>query len=305
VFSLQAAVDVGSGSTKMIIARVNSCGPKIEKIVWSKTEKVDYKESMKLGKIEDATKLKGLAVLNQLVQVKKDYPFQNSRGVATAAFREATNGKAVVQWLNAQTGLNLQLISQKTEARLGFDLAQKKSGVAAEHMLMWDIGGASQQMMWLDKGVPHYFMGTVASVSFKDLIIKVLKPAAVSPNPMSKREVENALELAAKQARQLPPELKEKLREGLFRVVGMGSVHGKSLLKQTRRDETYTEEDLEQAIEHQRILTDDDLNSPFASTEVTNMILVLGFMRELGLHAVTAVDADLTEAVLLFPNELH
>jgi exopolyphosphatase / guanosine-5'-triphosphate,3'-diphosphate pyrophosphatase len=303
----QAAVDIGSGATKMLIADVSSCGPTIKKVRWQKTEKVDYQESVEKTRkhqIGPQTEAKGLKALKLMTAQKAEYNYVKPMGVATAAFRKAGNGKKVLAHLSDATAMPLKIISQKTEALMGFEVARRQIGASPDGLLVWDIGGGSQQMTWMGKKDLNSVMGQTASVTFKDTILNTIKPNGHelhSPNPMSKLEVEHAIEAAQREARHLPPKLIARLRKGDFRVVGIGGVHAKSILPQiTTENGAYTQYDLEIAIEKQRKLEDKDLGD-YADTQVTNMILVLGFMKELGIKQIDVVDADLTRAILLYP----
>lgn len=304
--SRRGGLDIGSGTTKMLIAKVNSCGPRIEEVVLRQTEKVDIAESLEKSndnKISEAAANQEEKLILDFAQTVKRED-ATALGAATAAFRKAANGRGVVNQWSKASGIPIKVISQEQEARLGFEYARSAIGVAPETILVWDIGGGSQQMSYMENGKYRVAFPASASVEFKNFVItKVKRRNANSPNPMSSLEVNRALELAQQFAKSLPSPLVEKLRASQLSVVGIGGVHSKSILGQVKKDDSYTDDDLAIAIDKRRTLTDAELGK-YAETQVTNMILVLGFMKELGVHRVRVVDADLTQALVLFPEIL-
>eukprot|EP00035_Acanthoeca_spectabilis_P007067 m.132091 g.132091 ORF g.132091 m.132091 type:complete len:446 (+) comp13781_c0_seq7:3135-4472(+) len=70
----------------------------------------------------------------------------SAAGVATAAFRDAANGRAVAAELGAELGIRLLVIDQHEEARLGLRAAAVAAGLPAEQTVAWDVGGGSFQL---------------------------------------------------------------------------------------------------------------------------------------------------------------
>lgn len=65
---------------------------------------------------------------------------------ATSAIREAGNGEAVLSAVQAQTGIELQVLSGTDEARLTFLAVRRWFGWSSRRLLVLDIGGGSLEI---------------------------------------------------------------------------------------------------------------------------------------------------------------
>ena len=73
------------------------------------------------------------------------------RLVATEACRTAGNGGAFLDLVKAETGLQLELIDRETEAGLAATGAEPLIEAGAANALVFDIGGGSTELMWLEQ----------------------------------------------------------------------------------------------------------------------------------------------------------
>jgi exopolyphosphatase/guanosine-5'-triphosphate,3'-diphosphate pyrophosphatase len=73
------------------------------------------------------------------------------RLIATEACRIAENGLEFIDRVHAETGLELEIIDRETEARLAVAGAEPLIDEAAEKVLVFDIGGGSTELMWLER----------------------------------------------------------------------------------------------------------------------------------------------------------
>ncbi len=71
------------------------------------------------------------------------YNVQDLVAFATSAVREAPNGEQVLAELRAQTGVDLQVLPGRDEARLTFLAVRRWFGWSAGRLLVLDIGGGS------------------------------------------------------------------------------------------------------------------------------------------------------------------
>lgn len=303
----RAAYDVGSGTTKMTVAKVNPCNQSIAKVLEEGQVKVDYRASLEQTKnkeLPEAIRRQGLEALSQLKKNAEAFSPISHKGVATAAFREAANGRSFAKQIQQQTAINIQVIPQETEARLGYLAASIKAPSSAQKPVVWDIGGGSQQIIYENEASELMISESdLGAVHFKNLVIKNIlgkepKPHT-SPNPLNQKQIQRAISLAQDKARSLPQHLKTKLSTEGVQVLGIGGVHFYSLRNQTSTKEAYTQEDLKRAIQQRTGWTDEQLSSPYATTELTNLILVYGLMKELGITEVRPIKANLTDALLV------
>ncbi len=74
----------------------------------------------------------------------------NLRLVATEACRRARNGQHFLATVTRETGLELEVIRPEEEARLAVISCAPLVAPSAEQVLVFDIGGGSTELIWLD-----------------------------------------------------------------------------------------------------------------------------------------------------------
>lgn len=304
----RATIDIGSGSSKILVATVNTCIQKIEKILHQDSASLKFKEALNTNQNSLPDTL-----LQQTIQTlkawKKDYKKWNVtsyQAVATEVFRQARNGTDFIVQISQATEIPIQIIDQTEEAKLGFWSAIASSSKSVHEVVVWDIGGGSMQMISYDPdGDYNLYMGKMASVSFKDLILKKKASSvrARTPNPLGTKWASQSVKLAERFAvDHVPAKIKTEIQNK--KVVGIGGVHSKSIQNQilqgTKSDSfTYNQETLSQTLQTRSLLSDKDLSSAYPETDVTNLALVLGFMKALNISEVEVISADLTAGLLL------
>ncbi|MCK6596061.1 MAG: hypothetical protein L6Q33_12750 [Bacteriovoracaceae bacterium] len=115
---------------------------------------------------------------------------------------------------------------------------------------------------------------------------------------MSQKEVESATKLARKAVLQIPKSIQEKIVKDT-EVVGVGGVFQYSLLGQLKKDGGFTLKELKNLLAKRTNLKDEDFDSKYAATELTNIILVSGFMEEMKIPEVRVRKVNLTEALVI------
>ncbi len=76
---------------------------------------------------------------------------QKRRLIATEACRMASNGAEFIARVAAETGLELEIIDRETEAQLAATGAEPLIDPQAESALVFDIGGGSTEVMWVER----------------------------------------------------------------------------------------------------------------------------------------------------------
>lgn len=306
----RAAFDVGSGSTKMKVIEFNTCTQEVTKTLLEDQVKVDYRDALEKnpnGEFSPLVQTQGLAALEKL---KADAQAQGAKkftGIATAAFRQATNADVFVNLIREKVGIPVRIISQADEALLGFQAARGKSKAASQDLVVWDVGGGSQQMVSIDDTVkPTVYYGNLASVNFKNQIIaKVQKkdPSKVeSPNPLNKNQIKSAVAMAEAEAKTtVPAAIQKKLTVAETVVIGIGGVLAKSLPRQMSASDSISQENVRVALDHRANMTDTQLSNPYAATEVTNLALIYGFMKALNIKSYQPAEVSLVDALWADP----
>ena len=82
----------------------------------------------------------------EAVEVSRREGVEQLLPMATSALREASNGDAVIEAIEAATGIRLQVLSGEEEARLTFLAIRRWYGWSAGSLLMFDIGGGSLEI---------------------------------------------------------------------------------------------------------------------------------------------------------------
>lgn len=73
-----------------------------------------------------------------------------ARLIATEACRMARNGQEFLQRVRDEVGLDLEIVSQETEAKLAVSGSASLIDRNADGVLVFDIGGGSTELVWLD-----------------------------------------------------------------------------------------------------------------------------------------------------------
>ena len=87
---------------------------------------------------------------------------RRSRLISTEACRIAENSDEFISRVHEQTGLELEVVSQETEARLAVSGCASLLDASCDGALIFDIGGGSSEFIWLD--LPEHARNWRASV---------------------------------------------------------------------------------------------------------------------------------------------
>ncbi|WP_417336374.1 Ppx/GppA phosphatase family protein [Halobacteriovorax marinus] len=300
----RAAFDIGSGSTKMTLAKVNKCENKIVEVFFEDQSAVAYKQSLydNGNKFSDKVIREGISELKELKETAIELGVTEFSALATQAFREASNGADTLEKISKQSGINIRVINQELEAKFGYLGAKIKHPFTDdEDILIWDIGGGSMQMTFVEDGKYFHYLGNLASVSFKETVLKSLfkNKKRTSPNPLGKLNAKKATALAKFFAKaNVPSNVKEYLKKA--RVFGIGGVHYHSLRNQAlKKGHIYNQTQLRVALNKRARLSDRSIGGKYASTDVTNIALVLGYMSALQIRKVETLNVNMSHGLFL------
>jgi len=305
----RAAFDIGSSTTKMVVATVDTCLQNVKQILEEKNIAVGYKDDLdnSQGIFSDEIQRKGLEALQQLKKIARKYNPSQYVGVATSAFRKSKNGVMLADRIKEKLGIRVQIIPQRTEAILGFLAAYPQTDLDKKEILVWDIGGGSMQItIARDDDTFEVFEGKLASVSMKNMIISAIQGKSYknikSPNPMGEAVATKAVNMAQYYAAiHVQKAIKEKAKN--LTVLGIGGVHYYSVRKQcVAKSKTYTIPDVEKALKNRSKLTDSKIGGKYAATDISNLALVLGFMKELEIEKIATLKANMAHGILIYPK---
>ncbi|MGB0749250.1 MAG: Ppx/GppA family phosphatase [Magnetospiraceae bacterium] len=143
-----AAIDLGTHNCRMLIAKPRGRGLRV---LGSFSRIVRLGEAVACsGKLCEDAMLRTLDALTICAQKMEAHGVLRSRSVATAACRLAGNSPKFLERVRAETGLDLEVISAKEEARLTLMGCVPLVSRRAERALLLDIGGGSTEVAWIE-----------------------------------------------------------------------------------------------------------------------------------------------------------
>lgn len=307
--SIEAGIDIGSGSIKLLIAKIDKCQMEIKGILVKDSKAVDFNSDFlksPKGEISQELILKAEEILAEYKKQALQNKAKTVSAAATSVFRKARNGKTIIStWQKKLKIKRMMVISQEEEAELGMKsvLTQLPQDLRdLSRIVVWDIGGGSMQLLGYDQQKQkHLYTGDLASVSFKNMVMEALQfknmETEKTPNPISDKK-ESAFLLAKSYAKiHIPQIVKDMIKEKV--VIGIGGVHQYSIRNQIgTKNDFYTLAEVKAAALIQSTKKDEELTGDYRSTDVTNLFLVSGFMEALGIDKVQVKSASLLEGLL-------
>ncbi|WP_262691816.1 Ppx/GppA phosphatase family protein [Kordiimonas aestuarii] len=147
VRSVYSAIDLGTNNCRLLIARPTRGGFRV----------IDaFSRIVRLGEgVSNGNRLSDAAMDRTVEALKVCAEKINRRGVtcmrhvATEACRVADNADEFIARVKRETGLNLDIISAKEEARLAVMGCQSLIAPGNRHALVFDIGGGSTELIWV------------------------------------------------------------------------------------------------------------------------------------------------------------
>ena len=143
-----AVVDIGSNSIRLVVFSGASRAPFTlfnEKVLCGLGRGLDA-----TGRLNDAGAKLALANLTRFVRLAKAMSVKRLDLLATAAVRDAKNGREFVAEVERRCRVKVQIISGEEEARLSAQGVV--SGIPDANGVMGDLGGGSLELVALDKG---------------------------------------------------------------------------------------------------------------------------------------------------------
>lgn len=144
-----AAIDIGSNAARILIKEVkyveNADGistPTMKKLQFLRIPLrlgIDVFSIGRIGKEREKQLLRTMKVFRQLLII---YNVEDYRACATAAFRDAKNGKKILHHIRKKIKLDIDIISGDEEARILRDCNKASSG----NRLYMDVGGGSTEL---------------------------------------------------------------------------------------------------------------------------------------------------------------
>jgi exopolyphosphatase/guanosine-5'-triphosphate,3'-diphosphate pyrophosphatase len=145
------------------------------------------------------------------------------------------------------------------------------------------------------------YQGQLASGQMRDYVLEDLQGRrgdGLSPNPITPETAAAARDHAAAfAAREIPANIRARLASPDTVVVGIGALkyYGDP---DPDRATTCTVEGLEHTLANLIGRSDEQIGGPYAKTQVSDRLLIVGFMRALGITRMTLANIDLSDGLL-------
>lgn len=142
------ALDLGTNNCRLLVARPSRRGFRV----------IDaFSRIIRLGEgVTQSRRLSEAAIRRTIEALKicsdkmRRRGVRRSRIIATEACRIAENRDEFVERVYSETGLNLEIVSRETEARLAVSGCASLLDTSCSRALVFDIGGGSSELIWVD-----------------------------------------------------------------------------------------------------------------------------------------------------------
>jgi exopolyphosphatase / guanosine-5'-triphosphate,3'-diphosphate pyrophosphatase len=297
----RAAVDIGSKGLKITVADIDTETRSIIDIHYSKEHPVPLKRDMLVSgesRFSENVQQFAIDLLAQLQQDLAQYQPVEWVGIATAASRESENAPQLYERIRRELNIDISIISQEEEGRIGFNTASAVSGVEEKKIISYDSGGGSFQLATQLDDAFEVIEGKFAlAIALKDLIKEIRHQRldiSSSPNPVSLQEAQSLVPLLQARLPNMSIAFEQKLKNPETQVVGIGNQYFLFAFGAIATGKnTYTKEELWQAIEAHCDLDDQQLKK-FAKPDeaLVGMILLYSVMDGLGIKQLTYAFAN-------------
>ncbi len=141
------ALDLGTNNCRLLIARPDGGG---FQVIDAFSRIVRLGEGMAVtGRLSEPAMARTLRALKVCASRLRRARVTEARAVATEACRTAVNCASFIARVRRETGIGLEIISSREEARLGLHGCGPLLQRARAHALLFDIGGGSTQVSWV------------------------------------------------------------------------------------------------------------------------------------------------------------
>lgn len=143
-----AALDLGTNNCRLLVARPAGDG---FRVVDSYSKVVRLGKGLSAtGRLSDESMSLAVDAIGVCARKMKSKNVKRWRCVATQACRQASNGEEFLSEVKKQTGITLEVISPRVEARLAVMGCLNLIDMNKDVVLVVDIGGGSTELSWVD-----------------------------------------------------------------------------------------------------------------------------------------------------------
>lgn len=147
-----AIIDIGSSSVRLLVAQTRQDGSM--RVVAQDRAMTRLGDGLAAkGRLDKRAAEMSLEAIVSMADRARREGAGEVRAFATAAVREATNGREFVEKVGERAGLVVEVLDAAEEARLAFAAVASAMDVSARDAVVFDLGGGSLQVVQSHKGV--------------------------------------------------------------------------------------------------------------------------------------------------------
>jgi len=146
--NVYAAIDLGTNNCRLLVAKPAPGG---FEVIDAFSRTVGLGEQLNsTGALSDSSMDRAISALKVCASKIKRDGATHVRAIATEACRFAENGAAFIERVERETGLHFDIITAGEEAALAAAGCAALADPTCENVLVFDIGGGSTELVWLD-----------------------------------------------------------------------------------------------------------------------------------------------------------
>lgn len=146
--TVYGALDLGTNNCRLLLARPSRRGFRVVD-AFSRIIRLGEGVSQS-GRLSDHAMSRTLDALKVCAGKLDRHQVRRTRMVATQACRVAENGAEFIATVRDRFGLDIEVLTPETEARLAVSGCATLIDPSADYVLVFDIGGGSSEIIWLD-----------------------------------------------------------------------------------------------------------------------------------------------------------
>jgi exopolyphosphatase/guanosine-5'-triphosphate,3'-diphosphate pyrophosphatase len=151
-----AVIDCGTNTFHLLVGEKNGKG--LKTLFQEKIPVKIGQQGISKGFINPEAGRRAIWTLKRFADILDEYQVEQLTAIATSAFRNAKNGKALVKKIKKHTGIELEIISGQREATLIYEGVIQAVSLKQQNSLIIDIGGGSVEFvvansegsLWMD-----------------------------------------------------------------------------------------------------------------------------------------------------------
>ena len=154
-----AAIDIGSNAARLLIKRVSEKAdgtPEFTKMIMVRVPLRLGFDVFTIGKLTEKRERNMMKLMKSYHQLMEIYDVESYRACATSAMRDAKNGKKIIKRIKEKTGIDIEIIEGKEEAKIVYNNHVECMEDRNGNYMYVDVGGGSTEVNLLSQGELKY-----------------------------------------------------------------------------------------------------------------------------------------------------